>query len=64
MNDKLLLLLQEAGRKNYEFHYTMNEDEYNLITVNEDTKIVTVDIGLPESEDIPKIVDDALTILK
>lgn len=64
MNENLMQLMQAASKKNYEFHYFTNEDEYNLISVDNDEKIVYCDIGLPENEDMPVIIKEALTKLE
>lgn len=58
MNTSLLELLQLGGKKNYEFHYKIREDKLNLLTVDNENKIVTVEIGDPEHEDLNGIIED------
>ena len=64
MNDSLLELLQIGGRKNYEFRLKIIEEKYNLLNLDDDNKIITVEIGDSESEDLPKIIEDLIEQLK
>ena len=64
MNVKLLELFQLGGRKNYEFHYKITEEKLNILSVDNDNKIISVSIGDPENEDLPKIVEDVINQLQ
>ena len=64
MNVKLLELFQIGGRKNYEFHYKITEEKVNILSVDNDNKIINVSIGDPEHEDLPKIVEDVIKELE
>jgi hypothetical protein len=58
MNTSLLELFQIGSKKNYEFHYKITEDKENLITVDNENKIITARIGDPENEDLFEIIED------
>ena len=58
MNATLLELFQLGGRKNYEFHYKMTEEKENVLTLDNENKIIHVSIGDPESEDLPAMIED------
>ena len=64
MNDSLLELLQIGGKKNYEFRLKIIEEKYNLLNLDDDNKIITVEIGDSENEDLPKIIEDLIGQLK
>lgn len=61
MNNTLLELMQIGSKKNYEFKLKIVEEEHNLVNVDSDNKIIYVEIGLPESKDLPIIIEDAIT---
>lgn len=61
MNNTLLELMQIGSKKNYEFKLKIVEENHNLVSVDVDNKTIFVEIGLPESEDLPKIIEDAIT---
>jgi hypothetical protein len=59
--DKLLLeLLKIGSKKNYEFHLKIVEDEHNIVSVDAENKIINVEIGLPESKDLPIVINNAI----
>ena len=59
--DKLLLeLLKIGSEKNYEFHLKIVEDEHNIVSVDAENKIINVEIGLPESKDLPIVINNAI----
>lgn len=60
MNKELLDLIQLGSEKNYEFHLKVVEVEHNVISVDTDNKVINVEIGLPESEDLPVIIKNAI----
>ena len=60
MNKSLLDLMQIGCEKNYEFHLKIVEIEHNIVSVDIDNKTINVEIGLPESEDLTRIINDAI----
>lgn len=64
MNTRILELFQFGVSKNYEFHFTVSEEKINILSVNEDDKIINVTIGDPDHEDLPHIIEDIKEQLK
>lgn len=64
MNNNLLQLFEMGGKKNYEFHYKITEEKHNILSVDNDNKIINVSIGDPDSKNLPSIIDDLLKQLK
>ena len=64
MHATLLELFQLGGRKNYEFHYKMNDDKENILTLDNENKIIHVSIGEPENEGLPAIIKDFMEKLQ
>ena len=64
MNDTLLELFQIGGKKNYEFHLKVTEEKINILTLDEENKVINVSIGDPESEDLSIIISDLIEQLK
>ena len=64
MNTSLLELFQLGGQKNYEFHYKMTEGEDNILSVDNDNKIINVSIGNPEDKNLPNLIEDVRKQLK
>lgn len=61
MDNTLLELMKIGCQKNYEFHLKIVEEKHNIVNVNQDIKIIDVELGIPESEDLPIIIKDAIT---
>jgi hypothetical protein len=59
MNTPILELFQLGIKKNYEFHFNITEDKTNLITINNEDKIITASIGDSDAVDLPKMINDA-----
>ena len=64
MNDSLLELLQIGGKKNYEFHLKVTEEKVNLLTLDNENKIIDVTIGDPENKDLSIMITDIIEQLK
>ena len=64
MNNSLLELLQIGGKLNYEFHLKVIEEKDNIVTLDNENKVITVSIGSPEDEDLPIIIADVIEKLK
>ena len=58
MNTSLLELFHLSGKKNYEFHFKIVEDSDNLITLDNENKIITATIGNPDDENLPILIED------
>ena len=58
MNTSILELLQLGGKKNYEFHFKILEEKINLVNLDDENKIISVEIGDPDHEDLVKIIED------
>ena len=58
MNTSILELFQLGIKKNYEFHFNISEDKTNIITIDNEAKIITATIGNSEAVDLPKIIED------
>ena len=58
MNTSLLELFQLGGQKNYEFHYKMTEDGQNVLTIDNENKIISVSIGDPENKELNKNIEN------
>ena len=56
MNNTLLELMQIGSEKNYEFQLKMIEEKQNSINVDTDNKIIRVEIGIPESEELTEMI--------
>lgn len=59
MNTPILELFQLGIKKNYEFHFNITEDKTNLITINNEDKIITASIGDSDAVDLPKMIEEA-----
>ena len=59
MNTPILELFQLGIKKNYEFHFNIIEDKTNLITINNEDKIITASIGDSDAVDLPKMIEEA-----
>ena len=59
MNTPILELFQLGIKKNYEFHFNIVEDKTNLITINNEDKIITASIGDSDAVDLPKMIEEA-----
>jgi hypothetical protein len=59
MNTPILELFQLGIKKNYEFHFNITEDKTNVITINNEDKIITASIGDSEAVDLPKVIEEA-----
>jgi hypothetical protein len=64
MNNNLSELFELGGKKNYEFHYKINKESDNILTIDNDNKIIDVTIGDPDSKDLPLIIKDIINQLK
>ena len=58
MNTPILELFQLGIKKNYEFHFNITEDKTNLITINNEDKIITASIGDSDAVDLPKMIEE------
>jgi hypothetical protein len=58
MHKSLLELFQLGGRKNYEFHFKIIEDKSNVISLDNENKIITANIGDPDDENLTGLIED------
>ena len=53
--------MQAGCEKNYEFRLKIVEENHNVVSVDSENKIISVEIGNPEHKDLSVIINDAIT---
>lgn len=61
MENPLYELMIIGTQKKYEFNLKIVEEKHNIVDVNNETRTIYVELGLPESEDLSTIIQDAIT---
>lgn len=64
MNNNLTELFELGGKKNYEFHYKIDKESDNILTIDNNNKIIDVTIGDPDSKELPSMIKDIINQLK
>ena len=58
MSNPILELLQIGTSKSYEFNFKIIDEKINILNLDYDNKIINVEIGDPNDEELPKMIED------